>query len=74
MPTKTEPEWLRKAMAPYRPGWKGPASVRRHEPESPESVWLREQAAIRAGTTLKDSRLLAERLAEAAVAGLAGDE
>lgn len=69
-PAPKDPEWLRKALAPHMPGWKYPASVRRHEPESPESIFLAEQAAARAGRVLKDSRLLAERLAEAAARGL----
>ena len=60
---------IRRAMAPYMPGWKGPQSVRRYEPDSPEERFLREQAA-RNGRVLKDSRAMAERLAEAAARGL----
>lgn len=68
--TAQDPAWLREALAPHMPGFRGPVSVRRHEPESPESIFLREQAAIRAGVTLKDSKAMAERLKEAAAAGL----
>jgi hypothetical protein len=69
MTTTRDPAWLRKAMAPYLPAWRGPQSVRRYEPDSPESIFLAEQAA-RNGRTLKDSRALAERLADAAGRGL----
>lgn len=44
-----EPPWLTAALAPYRSDWRGPVSVRRHEPDSPESIYLREQA-VRNGT------------------------
>lgn len=55
---------LRQATGPIRPA----SILRIHEPDSPESIYLREQA-----TRLKDSRALAERLADAAEAGLAAD-
>lgn len=69
MTTTRDTAWLRKAMAPYMPTWRGPQSVRRYEPDSPESIFLAEQAA-RNGRTLKDSQAMAERLAEAAARGL----
>lgn len=69
MTTTRDPAWLRKAMAPYLPNWRGPKSVRRYEPDSPESIFLAEQAA-RNGRVLKDSRAMAERLADAAERGL----
>lgn len=72
MSTTRDPAWLRKAMAPYMPRWKGPQSVRRYEPDSPESIFLAEQAA-RNGRTLKDSRAMAERLADAAKHGLSAE-
>lgn len=76
MPAATKPkkpawiarELLRRAIGPIRPA----SFLRIHEPDSPESIYLCELADRRlaaAGTTLKDSRALAERLADAAEAG-----
>lgn len=42
---KEDPAWLRRALAGYGPKWPRHDSCRRHEPDSPESVLLREQAA-----------------------------
>ena len=69
MTTTRDPAWLLKAMAPYMPTWRGPQSLRRYEPDSPESLVLAEQAA-RNGRILKDSRALAGRLADAAARGM----
>jgi len=67
---RPDPAWLRKALAPHAPDWRGPQSVRRHEADSPESLYLAELAAARAGRVLKDSRAIAERFAEAAARGV----
>lgn len=70
LPSRVAPDWidrdLRQATGPIRPA----SILRVHEPDSPESIYLREQARLReAATTLKDSRQLAERLERAAAKG-----
>lgn len=57
---------LARAIGPIRP-----SLLRVHEPESPESIYLREQARLQeAGVRLKDSRATAERYHEARERGL----
>lgn len=60
---------LRRAIGPIRQA----SILRIHEPDSPESIYLGELAdrcLEAAGRTLKDSRALAERLADAADRGM----
>lgn len=62
--------WLDRTLAAYVGGPRYDYTTgRRADPDSPENVWLREQYETR-GRQLKDSRMLAERLADAAEQGL----
>jgi len=62
--------WLDRTLATYVGGSRYDYTTgRRADPDSPENIYLREQYEAR-GRQLKDSRALAERLAEAAKQGL----